>query len=294
VLVRVVASSVNAVDWYGLSGRPYIARPMIGLRKPKSPTLGGDFAGVVEAAGNGVDLQPGDEVFGYADGAFGDYLVAGDVVARTPTNTSLEDAAAVPIAGFAALQGLRDHGAVKEGARVLVNGASGGVGTFALQVAKALGARVDAVCSTHNVEQAKALGAPRAFDYTREDFTRSGERYDVIFDNAGNRSWWAMRRVLSPGGIVVLVGGPRRKRLLGPLGHIAAVMLASKLTRQRAAFFIAKPNRDDLVALRELVESGAVKPAVERYYPFAELAEVLRVMGEGHARAKLVVTRRSS
>ena len=196
----------------------------------------------------------------------------------------------MPLAGFTALQGLRDHGALQPGQRVLVNGASGGVGTFAVQIACALGAEVDAVCSTDNVEQAGELGATRVFDYAREDFTRSGLRYDVLFDNAGNRSWRAMRRVLEPQGRVVLVGGPRRKRLLGPLGHVARVTLLSKLGGQTASFFIAKPNSEDLTTLCDLVETGRVKPVIERRYAFDQIADAMSVMGEGHARGKLVVS----
>src|SRR3954468_10985852 len=175
VLVRVRATSLNAVDWYGFTGRPYLARPLMGLRRPKAPEVGADFAGVVEAVGEGFDaLAPGDEVYGSQGGAFAEYVAAGDAIARKPRNLSFEEAAAVPLAGFTALQGLRDHGAVEPGQRVLVNGASGGVGTYAVQLAKTLGAEVHAVCATQNVEQAGALGAARVFDYTRDDFTRSG------------------------------------------------------------------------------------------------------------------------
>ncbi|MGZ4291688.1 MAG: NAD(P)-dependent alcohol dehydrogenase [Gaiellaceae bacterium] len=291
VLVRVRATSVNAVDWYGFSGRPYAARPLMGMRRPRSSELGSDFAGVVEAISDGVDdFAPGDEVFGCDGGAFAEYVVASGAVERKPANLSFEEAAAVPVAGLTALQGLRDHGSVRPGQCVLVNGAAGGVGTFAVQVAKALGAEVHAVCSAGNVEQANELGADRVFDYAREDFTRSGVRYDVLFDNAGNRSWRSMRRVLAPNGTVVLVGGPRRKRLLGPLGHIARIKLASKLGRRTAVFFIAKPNRDDLAALRELIEAGRVRPVIEQRYELAQIAEAMRGMSSGHARAKTVIT----
>jgi NADPH:quinone reductase-like Zn-dependent oxidoreductase len=291
ILVRVRATSLNAVDWYGLSGRPYVARPLMGLRKPKSSELGADFAGVVEATGEGVhDFEPGDEVYGWQSGAFAEYVTATTTVERKPANLSLEEAAAVPVAGFTALQGLRDHGGLRAGQRVLVNGASGSVGIFAVQIAKALGAEVHAVCSTRNVAQARELGADRVFDYTCEDFTRSGARYDVLFDNAGNRSWSSMRRVLGRSGKVVLVGGPRRRRLLGPLGHIVRIKLAAKLGRRRAVFFVAKPNRDDLATLRDLIEAGQVKPVIERRYELAQIAEAMRGMGEGHARAKIVVT----
>ncbi len=291
VLVRVRATSLNAVDWYGFAGRPYLARPLMGLRRPKSSELGADFAGVVEAVGDGVAaFAPGDEVYGSQGGAFAEYVIANKAVAPKPRNLSFAEAAAVPLAGFTALQGLRDHGALEPGQRVLVNGASGGVGTFAVQVARALGAEVDAVCSTRNIEQARALGAARVFDYAREDFTRSGARYDILFDNAGNRSWRSMRRVLEPDGRVVLVGGPREKRLLGPLGHVARVTLLARLGARTAGFFIAKPNGADLATLCTLVEAGLVKPVVERRYSFAQIAEAMRAMGEGHARGKLVVT----
>jgi len=291
LLVAVRATSLNAVDWYGFSGRPYLARPLMGLRGPRSGRVGSDFAGVVVAVGGSTNgLVPGDEVYGCQSGAFAECLVAGAGVARKPANLSFEESAAVPLAGLTALQGLRDHGGLRAGQSVLVNGASGGVGTLALQVATALGAEAHAVCSTRNVEQARELGASRVFDYTREDFTRSGERYDVLFDNAGNRSWSAMRRVLAPHGTVVLVGGPRTKRLLGPLGHIARITLAAKLGSRRAMFFIAKPNGDDLAVLRDLVESGQVRPVIEQRYELGRIGEAMQRMTDGHLRAKLVVT----
>lgn len=289
VLVRVYATSLNAVDWYGLNGRPYVARPLMGLLKPKSSECGSDFAGVVEAVGIGVDgLTPGDEVYGCKVGAFAEYLLAGKAIERKPANLSLEEAAAVPLAAFTALQGLRDHGTLRPGQQVLVNGASGGVGTFAVQIAKALGASVHAVCSARNVDQARELGADRVFDYAREDFTRSGVRYDLLFDNAGNRSWLSMRRVLAANGTVVLVGGPR-KRMFGPLGHVIRITLASKLSARKAVFFIAKPNRDDLAGLRDLIEAGQVTPVIEQRFQFPQIAEAMREMN-GHARAKIVVT----
>ena len=288
VLVRVHATSLNAADWYGLNGRPLVARALMGLRKPKSGESGRDFAGVVEAVGAEVEgLAPGDEVYGCQGGAFAEYVVAGKAVERKPANLSFEEAAAVPVAAFTALQGLRDHGGVRPGQQVLVNGASGGVGTFAVQIAKALGASVHAVCSSRNVDQARDLGADRVFDYTREDFTRSGARYDVVFDNAGNRSWLSMRRVLAPNATVVLVGGPR-KRMLGPLGHTIRIMLASKLGGRKAVFFIAKPNRDDLGRLRDLIEAGKVTPVIERRFELEQIADAMHEMN-GHARAKIVV-----
>lgn len=288
-LVRVHAVSLNAVDWYGFKGRPYLARPLMGFARPRSGELGSDFAGTVETLGEGVaELRPGDGVYG-CRGRFAEYVVASTAVARKPENLSFEEAAAVPVAGLTALQGLRDHGALQPGQRVLVNGAAGGVGTFAVQIAKALGAEVHAVCSTRNVDQARALGADRVFDYLHEDFTRGGERYDVLFDNAGSRSWRSMRRVLAPGGTVVLVGGPRRKRLLGPLGHVMRIKLAALPGRRSAVFFIAKPNAQDLAALRDLIEAGQLRPVIERRYELDEIGEAMRTMSDGHARAKIVV-----
>jgi NADPH:quinone reductase-like Zn-dependent oxidoreductase len=289
VLVRVHATSLNAVDWYEVHGRPYVGRPLMGLLKPKSSESGRDFAGVVAAVGPGVDgLAPGDEVYGCGAGAFAEYVVAGEAIGAKPTNLSFEEAAAVPLAALTALQAIRDHGKAERGQFVLVNGASGGVGTFAIQIAKALGLTVHAVCSARNVDQARRLGADRVFDYTREDFTRGGARYDIVFDNAGNRSWRSMRRVLEPHGTVVLVGGPR-KRLLGPLGHVIRITLASKLGGPKAVFFIAKPNSDDLAIVRDQIEAGQVTPAIEQRFEFDRIADAMLAM-DGHARAKIVVT----
>ena len=289
VLVRVRAASVNPVDWYEVTGAPWIARPMMGLRRPKSRLTGRDFAGTVEAVGKDVtDVQPGDDVFGGKSGAFAEYVCVSEV-ARKPANLTFEEAAAVPVAGLSALQGLRDRGHVQPGQEVLVNGASGGVGTFAVQIAKALGAEVTAVCSTRNVEQARSLGADHVIDYTREDFTRSGRRYDVILDLAGSKSWSQCRRVLNPHGTLVMVGA-KGSPLLGPLGHIAKVRLAAWRGSQKAVFFVANFNAQDLGVLRELLESGKVKPVVEKRYELGEVADALRYLGEGHAQGKLVIT----
>lgn len=289
VLVRVHATSLNAADWYGFIGRPYVGRPVFGLRKPKSPVFGGDFAGVVEAVGADSGLSVGGEVYGYQSGALAEYVVVGDAALK-PANLSFDEAAAVPLAALTALQGLRDHVGLRPGQHVLVNGGSGGVGTFAVQIAAALGADVHAVCSTGNLEQARELGASRVFDYTREDFTDSGEQYDVIFDNAGSRSWRAMRRVLAPRGMILLVGGPRHDRLLGPLGHVFRVKVAALPSRRRVAFFIAKPNREDLVAVRELVEAGKIRPVIEQRYSLAQIEEAVWAMADGHARGKRVIS----
>jgi NADPH:quinone reductase-like Zn-dependent oxidoreductase len=291
VLVRVRACSVNRVDWYDVTGTPWIARPMTGLRRPKSRLIGRDFAGTVEAVGKDVtDVQPGDDVFGgrSGGGSFAEYVCVRVGVGRKPANLTFEESAAVPVAALTALQGLRDHGQLQPGHEVLVNGASGGVGTFAVQIAKALGAQVTAVCSTRNVEQARSLRADHVIDYTVEDFTRSGRRYDVILDVAGSKSWSQCRRVLKPDATLVMVGGPKGP-LLGPLGHIAKVRLAALRGSQKAVFCIANFNGPDMDVLRELLESGTVKPVVEKRYELGEIADALRYMGEGHARGKIVI-----
>jgi NADPH:quinone reductase-like Zn-dependent oxidoreductase len=257
----------------------------MGLRKPRSGDLGSDLAGVVEGVGDGVvDFRPGDEVYGCRR-RFAEYVVAATAVARKPANLSLADAAAVPVAALTALQGLRDHGHLQSGQKILVNGSAGGVGTFAVQIGKMLGAEVHAVCSERNVDPTSTLGADRVFDYARDDFTRSGERYDIVFDNAGNRSWASMRRVVAPNGTVVLVGGPRRKRLLGPLRHVMRIKLAAVPGGRKAVLFIAKPNGEDLATLRDLIEGGQIRPVIDRRCEFDGIAEAMRAMSDAtHAR----------
>ena len=292
VLVRVLASSINRSDYYALGGVAVLMRPFIGgFLRPKSDRFGGDFSGIAEAVGRNVtDVQPGEEVYGCRTGAFAEYVAARMAVARKPANLSFEEAAAVPVAAMTALQALRDHGKLETGQRVLVNGGSGGVGTFAVQLAKALGAgHVTAVCSPRNVERVRELGADRVIDYTRENYTRSGERYDIIVDVAGTHSWRENGRVLVADGIVVLAGAPSGNRLTGPMGTLAWRWLASRPGKQRLVFFICKPNRPDLAVLRELIEARKVHPAVDRVYPFAETADALETMGEGHVQGKLVV-----
>jgi NADPH:quinone reductase-like Zn-dependent oxidoreductase len=291
VLVRVRATSINRGDWYTFMGKPVAARPMMGgVRRPKNRMLGGDFAGVVEAVGRNVSaFKPGDEVFGGRAGAFAEYAAPKDSLALKPPNVTFEEAAAVPIAALTALQGLRDHGRLQAGQRVLVNGASGGVGTFAIQIAKALGAHVTAVCSTRNVEQARSLGADEVIDYAKRDFTRAGERYDLILDIAGSKSWRACKRVLAEEGRLVIVGGPGDTPLLGPLAHIASMKLMSLGSSRKTSFFIAKFNRADMDLLRDLLADGKIRPVIDRRYGFAEIGDALREMGEGHVRGKLVV-----
>jgi NADPH:quinone reductase-like Zn-dependent oxidoreductase len=288
VLVRVRASSLNKADWHELRGRPRVMRPMMGgTLRPKDPQLGTDFAGVVEAVGADVtDLALGDEVFGGRSGAFAEYVSAVNVV-RKPPNVTFEEAATMGIAGLTALQGVRDHGRLQAGERVLVNGASGGVGTLAVQIAKALGAHVTAVCSTRNVEQTRALGADRVIDRMHVDFTRERERYDLILDVAGGHSWRALRRVLEPDGRLVVVGAHGSR---GVLRHIAAIKLASLGSKHEVKFFIAKFNKPDLQTLADLLERGELKPAIDRTYELTQAQDALRTFGEGHVRGKLVLT----
>jgi NADPH:quinone reductase-like Zn-dependent oxidoreductase len=292
VLVRVHASSINRSDYYSLGGAAVLMRPMIGgFLRPKIDRLGGDFAGVAEAVGKDVtDIKPGDEVYGSRMGALAEYVSSKNAVSRKPSNLSYEEAAAVPGAALTALEAVRDHGGLKPGQRVLVNGASGGVGIYAVQLAKALGAsHVTAVCSTRNVEQARSLGADRVIDYTREDYTRTGEHYDLLIDVAGNRSWRANRRVLDPKGKRVLVGMPSGNRLIGPIGRLARFLVVRQFNKERQAFFVCKPNRPNLAFLCELIEAGKLRPVVDRVYPLSEAADALETMGEGHVQGKLVV-----
>ena len=293
VLVRVRAASLNIADWYEVTGRPYVGRTQMGLFKPKTNRLGVDYAGTVEAVGENVtEFQPGDEVFGGRNGAYAEYVCAraDRAIVPKPSNVTFEEAAAVPVAALTALQGLRDKGQLQPGQKVLINGASGGVGTFAVQIAKALGAEVTAVCSTGNVDLARSIGADHVIDYTREDFTRSDERYDLLLDIAGSRSWSACRRVLDPQATFVIVGGPKTNPLLGPLGHVVKLRLAAVGSGRKIVFFIAKFNKADMLVLRELLESGKMTSVIDRQYELSEIADALRYIGEGHAQGEIVVT----
>ena len=293
VLVRVHASSANPVEWYGVSG-PLLTRVLGGgLRKPKDTSVGADLAGRVEAVGKDVrELRPGDEVFGTSGASWADYAAAREVrLARKPANVSWEEAAAVPIAATTALQALRDKGGVQPGQKVLINGASGGVGTYAVQLAKAFGADVTAVCSTANVELARSLGADRVVDYTKDDFTRLGERHDLMLDIAGSRPFRAFRRVLTPEATVVIVGAKfPSSRGLGPLSHMLGTRLAAVGRSQTVKLFIAKIEQEDLLVLQELLESGKVRSVIDRSYELREAADALRYLGVGHARGKVVLT----
>jgi NADPH:quinone reductase-like Zn-dependent oxidoreductase len=291
ILVRVRAASLNKVDWYALAGVPVAARAMMGVRRPKSRLVGNDFAGIVEAVGKDIEgFQPGDEVFGANTGALAEVVRTMEGwVAPKPANLSFEEAAAVPIAALTALQGLRDRGQVQTGQHVLVHGASGGVGTFSVQIAKTLGAEVTAVCSTRNVEQARALGADHVVDYTKEDVTRSGRRFDVIMHVGGRLSWRRSKRIMTRDGRFVLAGATGNS-FLGPLGYFARTWLASKVSSRTAGFFLAKFNRPDLDVIRELLESGQIRPVVEKRYELSQVADAFRYLGEGHARGKIVVS----
>lgn len=299
VLVEVRAASVNAYDWHFLRGDPYVSRlsRQVGLRVPKRKIRGRDFAGRAHATGAGVTrFAPGDEVYGdlgHLSGTFAEYVaVPGGQVEHKPANLTFEQAAAVPLAANTALTGLRDVGDVTAGQRLLVNGASGGVGTFAIQIAKSYGAEVTAVCSTRNVAQARALGADHVIDYTRDDFTRTGERYDVVFDLVGNHSLRALRRALTVDGTLLLSGGGTSDggSLVGPMGLFIRARLLNPFVRHRLLAVTEEPNSANLATLRDLVESGAVTPVIDRTYPLSETAAAIRYVEEEHASGKVVIT----
>jgi NADPH:quinone reductase-like Zn-dependent oxidoreductase len=298
VLVRVHAAAVNAYDWHVMRGDPYLARLAFGLGGvPKTKIRGRDFAGRVETVGRDVKrFRPGDEVYGdlgQVDGAFAEYVcVPDDLVEPKPANLTFEQAAAMPLAANTALICLRDAARVQPGQHVLVNGASGGVGTFAVQIAKALGADVTGVCSTRNVDLAGILGVDHIIDYTRDDFTHNARRYDVILDLVGNRSLTDCRRALTPTGTLVLSGGgvPNGGSLIGPMGLIIRGHLLSRFVRHRLVLPTATPSKENLAALRALAESGKVTPIIDRTYPLVETPEAIRYLEVEHARAKVVIT----
>ena len=288
VLIKVRAASVNPLDWHFMRGAPYVVRIMAGLHKPKVTRLGVDIAGQVEVVGRNVtQFKPGDEVFGACRGAFAEYVSANeDKLALKPANISFEDAAAVPVAAITALQGLRDKGRIQRGHKVLVDGASGGVGTFAVQIAKSFGAEVTAVCSTRNADTARSIGADQVIDYTQEDFTTSGRHYDLILAANAYHSIFDYRRVLSPNGTYAMAGG-------GGAQMLQAILLGpflSVIGSKKMCSFMAKPNKKDLVFLKDLLEAGKVVPVIDRRYPLSDVAEALRYLEEGHARGKVVIT----
>jgi NADPH:quinone reductase-like Zn-dependent oxidoreductase len=291
VLVRVRAASVNPLDWHYLRGTPYIMRLPFAFTRPKSERLGVDFAGTVEAVGRKVArYKPGDEVFGGKYGAFAEYVCVREdrALAPKPASVTFEVAASVPIAAVTALQGLRDKGRVQPGDKVLINGASGGVGTFAVQIAKALGAEVTGVCSGRNAELVRSIGADRVIDYGREDFTRGPQRYDVILDNVGNHSLSDLRRVLNPRGRYVMVGGPPGK-WIDPLPAVARAFVYSRFVSQEMGMMLAELKPKDLTALGELMQAGKVKPVIDRRYRLSEVPAAIRYLEAGHARGKVVV-----
>ena len=295
VLVRVRAASVNPVDGHLIRGG-WPMRPMTGLRKPKNTRFGTDFSGVVEAVGKNVtNFKPGDEVFGAKNGAVADYICvkADRAVVMKPANITFEQAGSVAVAGLTALQGLRDKGHIQAGQKVLVNGASGGVGTFAVQIAKAVGAEVTGVCSTHNVDLVKSIGADHVIDYTKEDFTKTDQHYDMIYDLVGNHSFSERRQILTPNGICVLAGiggaGFHPESWGRILGNFKTAF-QSKFTSQKFVFYIAKLTKDDLNVLRDLMQSGKVAPVTDRTYKISETQDAVRYLEEGHAHGKVVIT----
>ena len=295
VLVKVRAAAVNPLDWHYMRGTPYIMRIEAGLRKPKDTRMGVDFAGTVEAVGRNVTrFKPGDDVFGGRSGALAEYVTvrADRAVVLKPPNLRFEQAAAVPIAAITALQGLRDKGKIQPGQKVLINGASGGVGTFAVQIAKSFGANVTGVCSTRNLDLVRSIGADQVIDYTKEDYTKSGQRYDVILDNVGNRSLLDNRRVLNPKGKYVLIGGggPNDQGWIGPLAGPIKALLLSPFVSQDMGMLLAKLNKEDLTILGDLMQAGKVTPVIDRRYRLSEVPAAIRYLEEGHARGKVVIT----
>ncbi|MFQ6088694.1 MAG: NAD(P)-dependent alcohol dehydrogenase [Candidatus Methanofastidiosia archaeon] len=286
MLVSVHAAALNAGDYFSMRGSPWAIRLVLGFLKPKNHILGWDVAGRVKAVGKKVtQFQPGDEVFGSCNHTFAEYVSAdADNFAMKPKNLTFEQAAAVPTAALTALQGLRDAGKVQPGQKVLINGASGGVGTFAVQIAKSLGAEVTGVCSTKNVDMVLSIGANSVIDYTKKDFTQSGQHYDLILDNVANRSFSDLRRALTPQGTLIPNSGH------GGMGYVIKAFVLSPLMRQQGRPFIMTPNNEDLVILKELIESGNIKPVIDRTYPLSETPEAIGYLGEGHAKGKVVIT----
>ena len=294
VLIKVHATSVNPAEWYGISGRPNLIRLESGIGAPQGDGRAGfDVAGIVEAVGANVTLfKPGDEVFGGAHGALGEYVVAreqGAIVAK-PAELTFEEAAAIPIAAITALQGLRDHGGIKAGQKVLINGASGGVGTYAVQIAKSFGAEVTGVCSTRNVDMVRSIGADHVIDYTKENFTEGQERYDLILDNVGSQGFFDMEDVMKPDGVIVMVGGSKKGPLLGPIKRLAWMKLVGHFIEPQTTFFIAKVNKADLELLAGLAREGKLKSVIDRRFPLEEAGAALEYLGAGHARGKVIVT----
>jgi NADPH:quinone reductase-like Zn-dependent oxidoreductase len=293
VLIKVHASSVNPAEWHGVTGKPYLIRLDSGFGLPERVRVGFDYAGTVEAVGAKVTrFKPGDEVFGGAGGALAEYVVARETasIIPKPPQMTFDEAAAIPIAAITALQALRDQGRIAAGQKVLINGASGGVGTYAVQIAKAFGAEVTGVCSTRNVELVRSLGADRVIDYTKENFTEAAERYDLIIDNVGNHPFNDMRNVMTPEGTLVLVGGPKTDPWLGPISKVIKMKLLANFIDQRFTFFIASVNPADLTLLADLVREGKMRTVIDKRYPLEEAGAALDYIGSGRARGKVVIT----
>jgi len=291
VLVRVHAASIHIGDVYTIKGLPYAMRPIFTATKAKNGVPGTDIAGTVEAVGKNVrQLQPGDEVFGWCKGAFAEYVsTSEEALALKPTNFTFEQAAAIGVSAFTALQALRDQGNVQPGQKVLITGASGGVGTFAVQIAKSLGAEVTGVCSTRNIDMVRSIGADHVIDYTQEDYTRSGQGYDLILDNVGDHSLSDARAALTPKGTLLANGAPV-SGWFGGLGYFLKAMMVSLFVRQQGRPFVSLPNKEDLATLKELAESGKVAPVIDRTYPLSETPEAFGHVGEGHAQGKTIIT----
>jgi NADPH:quinone reductase-like Zn-dependent oxidoreductase len=291
VLVRVRAAGVNPADWAVMSGLPYIARPVYGMRKPKNPVRGTDVAGQVEAVGASVTrFRPGDEVFGWSVGAYAEYAVSDGTLALKPANLTFEQASSVPMAGLVALQALRDHGNVQAGQTVLINGASGGIGTFAVQIAKSLGAQVTGVCSTRNMDLVRSIGADHVIDYTVDDFTRTGQRYDFILDNVSNHSLSDLRRALTPSGALVPNGGGFDNHWFASGGRVLRAHVLKRSVDHRLRPFLVSQSHEDLVVLKELIEAGKLTPVIDRTYQLTETAQAIGHVGEGHAQGKVAIT----
>ncbi len=291
VLIKVHAASVNPLDWH-LKRGAYIIRPVTGLRKPKDPRLGVDVAGRVDAVGRNVTrFKPGEAVFGTCHGAFAEYVCTSEsALVVKPDNVTFEQAASVPIAALTALQGLRDKGKIRPGQKVLINGAAGGVGTFTVQIAKWFGAEVTGVCSTRNVEMIRSIGADRVIDYTQEDFTKSKQRYDLIFDLVGNHSLLACRRVLNPRGICLAAGALSDRSIVGLLTRAITAPVLSWFVSQNFVMFIARSRKEDLTIMHELMKAGKVTPIIDKRYSLGEVPEAIRYLEERHARGKVVIT----
>ena len=291
VLVKIQAAAVNPLDWHYMRGSPYLMRIGTGLGAPKDTRLGVDFAGTVEAVGTNVkNFKPGDEVFGGKNGAFAEYVTVRDdrALVLKPANLTFEQAAAVPIAAITALQALRDKGKIYPGQKILINGASGGVGTFAVQIAKSFGAEVTGVCSTRNEEMVRSLGADHVIDYTKDDYTEKEQRYDLIIDNVGNHSLSSNRKVLNPEGTFVIIGGAKGN-WLGPLMNPIKAMMYSPFVGQEFVMLLAKMRKEDLAVLADLMQAGEVTPVIDRRYPLSEVPAAIRYSEEGHARGKIII-----